>query len=294
MKRFTYLIIAVLLLAACSPVSKDCVAVCGGREVRIIDWSASEGKDVKVLWEWHLDDPEVVLPTGYEKYMHHPDDCKFVDGNSKLLVTASGNGMMLLDIKTKKILHYAYVPMAHSADLLPGNRIAVALSTHKEGNALELYDADIPEKCIYRDSLYSGHGVVCNEKRQSLYALGYRELREYKLENWNSAKPSLRMVASWEIPLDSGHDLSPVDNDRMLVTAGKGVHMFHIPTGEFTPFEPLKDAAHVKSVNYDPQTSRLIYTKGEISWWTHNIYQQNPEKVVTIDSMNVYKVRPAR
>ena len=119
-------------------------------------------------------------------------------------------------------------------------------------------------------------------------------MREYKLVGWDSAEPSLERVATWEIPMNSGHDLSPVDNDRMLVTAGTGVHMFHIPTGEFIPFEPLKDVHHVKSVNYDPETSRLIYTKGEIRWWTHNIYQQNPEKVVTIDSMNVYKVRPAR
>ena len=31
--------------------------------------------------------------------------------------------------------------------------------------------------------------------------------------------------------------------------------------------------------------------KGEIKWWTHHIYQENPEKVITMDSLNVYKVR---
>jgi hypothetical protein len=94
--------------------------------------------------------------------------------------------------------------------------------------------------------------------------------------------------------MNSGHDLSPVDNDRMLVSAHEGVMFFDLNTGEFTPFEPLKDVSDVKSVNLDPQTSRLLFTKGEIRWWTHNIYQQNPDKTVTIDSLNVYKIRPVR
>ena len=294
MKKYFYIIIAVLSLLACSPVSKDCVAVCGGREVKIIDFKASEGTDFKEVWSWKLDDPATVLPEGYSKYLHHFDECKFVDGNSKLLLTSSGGGMVLLDIRTKEILTYAKVPMAHSADLLPGGRIAVALSTHAQGNALEIYDIDSPEKVIIRDSLYSGHGVVWNDARQSLYALGYKELREYKLVGWDSAEPSLERVATWEIPMNSGHDLSPVDNDRMLVSAHEGVMLFDLNTGEFTPFEPLKDVSDVKSVNLDPQTSRLLFTKGEIRWWTHNIYQQNPDKTVTIDSLNVYKIRPVR
>lgn len=294
MKRFTYFIIAVLLFAACSPVSKDCVAVCGGREVKIIDFKASEGADFKEVWSWKLDDPSTVLPEGYSSYLHHFDECKFVDGNRKLLLTSSGGGMVLLDIRKKEILSYARVPMAHSADLLPGGRIAVALSTHEKGNALEIYDIDTPEKVVIRDSLYSGHGVVWNEKRQSLYALGYKELREYKLVDWDSSEPSLERVATWEIPMRSGHDLSPVDNDRMLVSAHEGVMFFDLETGEFSPFEPLNDVPDIKSVNYDPQSSRLIFTKAEISWWTHNIYQQNPDKTVTIDSLNVYKIRPAR
>lgn len=294
MKRFTYFIIAVLLFAACSPVSKDCVAVCGGREVKIIDFKASEGADFKEVWSWKLDDPSTVLPEGYSRYLHHFDECKFVDGNRKLLLTSSGGGMVLLDIRKKEILSYARVPMAHSADLLPGGRIAVALSTHEKGNALEIYDIDTPEKVVIRDSLYSGHGVVWNEKRQSLYALGYKELREYKLVDWDSSEPSLERVATWEIPMRSGHDLSPVDNDRMLVSAHEGVMFFDLETGEFSPFEPLNDVPDIKSVNYDPQSSRLIFTKAEISWWTHNIYQQNPDKTVTIDSLNVYKIRPAR
>ena len=292
--RRIFFFAAMLILTGCSSVEKNWLAVCGDGEVKILDMSASDGTQIKEVWSWSKDDPEAGLPEGYVRYLHHLDECKFVDGNSKLLLTASGGGMVLLDIKTKKVITYAKVPMAHSADLLPGGRIAVALSTHEAGNALEVYDIDAPEKTIIRDSLYSGHGVVWNARRQSLYALGYKELREYKLENWDSETPSLKMVAQWEIPMRSGHDLSPVDDSRMLVSAHEGVMWFDVENCEFIPFEPLKDVVNVKSVNYDPMTARLIFTKGEISWWTHNIYQQNPDKTVTIDSLNIYKARPAR
>ena len=291
MKRQLQFIFVVLLCAGCTSVKKDWLAVCGDGVVRIIDMAESDCTNIKEIWRWDKDDPQASLPEGYDKYMRNLDECKFVDNNTKMLLTASGNGMMLIDIKTKAILCYAHVPMAHSADLLPGNRIAVALSTHKKGNALEIYDINTPEKVVFRDSLYSGHGVVWNEKRQRLYALGYKELREYELVDWDTDQPSLRQVKMWEIPMKSGHDLSPVDENRMLVSAHEGVMWFDINKEEFSPFEPLQNVENVKSVNYDPKTGKLIYTKGEIKWWTHHIYQENPNKVITMDSLKVYKVR---
>ena len=291
MKKQLLLIIVTLLCAGCTSVKKDWMAVCGDGIVRIIDMAESDSTDIKEVWRWDKDDPQVNLPKGYDMLMRNLDECKFVDNNTKMLLTASGDGMMLLDIETKDILCYAHVPMAHSADLLPNNRIAVALSTHKQGNALEIYDIDTPEKVVFRDSLYSGHGVVWNEKRQRLYALGYKELKEYELVDWNTDQPSLRQVKMWEIPMESGHDLSPVDDNRMLVSAHEGVMWFDIDKEEFSPFEPLSNVENVKSVNYDPETQKIVYTKAEINWWTHHIYQENPDKVIKMDSLKVYKVR---
>jgi hypothetical protein len=47
----------------------------------------------------------------------------------------------------------------------------------------------------------------------------------------------------------------------------------------------------MKSVNYNETKDRLVYTKGEISWWTHNIYCKNPDKTIVIPGINLYKVR---
>ena len=282
-----------MIATGCSTYNENHLAVCGGKEVRIIDLSKSNGREINEVWSWNIEDGAEGLPAEYSKYLMPLDECKFVDNNKKLLLTSSHSAVVLLDIKSKKCDFYARVPMAHSADLLPNNRIAVALSTNKAGNSLEIYDISQPEKVLWRDSLYSGHGAVWHAERESLYALGYDVLREYKLKDWSTNAPALELVDSTPIPVKSGHDLVKVDNERMLISGHEGVMWFDVESKEFSPFEPLKDTHNVKSVNYNHKLDRLIYTKGEVSWWTHNIYQKNPDKTITIDSMNVYKVRPA-
>lgn len=282
-----------MIATGCSTYNENHLAICGGKEVRIIDLSKSNGREINEVWSWNIEDGAEGLPAEYSKYLMPLDECKFVDSNKKLLLTSSHSAVVLLDIKSRKCDFYARVPMAHSADLLPNNRIAVALSTNKAGNSLEIYDISQPEKVLWRDSLYSGHGAVWHAERESLYALGYDVLREYKLKDWNTDAPALELVTSTPIPVKSGHDLVKVDEQRMLVSGHEGVMWFDVESKEFSPFEPLKDTHNVKSVNYNHKLNRLIYTKGEVSWWTHNIYQKNPDKTITIDSMNVYKVRPA-
>ena len=282
-----------MIATGCSTYNENHLAICGGKEVKIIDLSKSNGREINEVWSWNIEDGAEGLPAEYSKYLMPLDECKFVDSNKKLLLTSSHSAVVLLDIKSKKCDFYARVPMAHSADLLPNNRIAVALSTNKAGNSLEIYDISQPEKVLWRDSLYSGHGAVWHAERESLYALGYDVLREYKLKDWNTDAPALELVASTPIPVKSGHDLVKVDEQRMLVSGHEGVMWFDVESKEFSPFEPLEDTHNVKSVNYNHKLNRLIYTKGEVSWWTHNIYQKNPDKTITIDSMNVYKVRPA-
>ena len=140
------------MVASCSPYGEHHVAVCGGKEVKIIDMAKSDGETLHEVWSWCIEDPTEGLPAEYAEYLNPLDECKFVDGNSKLLLTSSTSAVVLIDLKTKKNLFYARVPMAHSADLLPGDRVAVALSTHKLGNSLEIYDIAQPEKVLWRDS----------------------------------------------------------------------------------------------------------------------------------------------
>lgn len=291
-RLFAGLLVAILA-TGCSAYNENHIAVCGGKEVKIIDTSKSDAEQICEVWGWDITDAIEGLPAEYAKYLDPLDECKFVDNNRKLLLCSSNSATVLLDLKSRRCDFYARTPMAHSADLLPNNRVAVALSTNPKGNSLELYDISQPEKVLWRDSLYSGHGAVWHTERESLYALGYDVLREYKLKDWQTETPSLELKASWPIPVKSGHDLIKINADRMLVSGHEGVVWFDVESGEFSPFEALKDTHNVKSVNYNIEDDRLVYTKAEISWWTHNIYLQNPDKRLTIENLKIYKARSA-
>ncbi len=283
-------IILIMTGYSCKHRDSQEIIACGDDKVLIIDLDNSTGENVKVVWEWTVGDA-ADLSSGMKKLMVPTDDCKPVDGGKKILVTSSGGGVVLIDRQTKKILFSAKVPMAHSAEYLPGGLIAVALSTHEDGNSLELYDIKKSDIVLFRDSLYSGHGVVWIPAIQRLFALGFNELREYSLVSDDIGSPGLQLMREWRTPDDGGHDLTAVSASELLVTTSKSVWRFDIGKEKFTAFEMLEDGADIKSVNLNPATGQLIYTKAEISWWTHHIYCLNPDKVITIPDIDLYKVR---
>lgn len=267
------------------------IMICGDDKVWILNKNESDGTDVKVLWKWEYADVADQIPPEYKNYLRSMDECKFVDNNTKVLLASSSGGVLLIERATKECLFYAYAPMAHSVDLLPGKRIAVANSTHPKGNSIELYDLDKPEVVIWKDTLYSGHGSVWMNKRNRYYALGYQELREYSLKEWNTPTPSMQLERTWTIPDKGGHDLSPVSDYELLVSDHHGVSLFNIDTETFTSFAPLDAVENVKSVNFDKKTNALVYTKAEESWWTFNFYMTNPDKTIHVPGTKWYKVR---
>jgi hypothetical protein len=278
-----------LLAEGCTDKPQE-IVVCGDDQVLIIDKSKSDSVNITVNWRWKVSDARD-LPAEYQKYLVPTDECKPVDYNSKILVTSSGGGVVLIDRQTRKPVFYAHVPNAHSAELLPGNRLVVALSTAVGGNSIQLFNISEADEVVFKDSLYSGHGVVWIDDIKRLFALGYDELRSYSLKDWNTEKPALRLEKRWNLPDDSGHNLSYVTDNSLVISTHHNVWIFDIPSENFTPFTPLEGVENVKSVNVNPKNGEVVYTKGEISWWTHNIYLKNPDKKIVIPEINIYKVR---
>jgi len=287
-RLFSYLLFF-LLASGCSNKVQE-IVICGDDKVLIIDKANSDSTDVRVTWQWKVSDA-ADLPGEYQKYMVPTDECKPVDYSSKILITSSGGGVVLVDRTTKKPIFHAYVPMAHSAELLPGNRLVVALSTAEGGNCIQLFNISEPEEVVFKDSLYSGHGVVWMDRIKRLFALGYNELRTYSLKDWDTEDPELKLEKTWKLPDESGHDLSYVTENSLALSTHRSVWIFDISSGRFTPFAPLEGVENVKSVNYVPKTGELVYTKGEINWWTHNIYCKNPDKTLILPDINLYKAR---
>jgi len=290
-KRGSLIFILLLTGVGCAILKNDRheIIACGGHKIIVFDEEQSEGSDLKTVWQWDIGEA-TQLPATYQKYLNPLDECKPVDGNSKLLVTSSGGGVVLLDRKSREILFYAYAPMAHSAAILPGNRIVVALSDHPNGNSIEVYDIKTPEKCLSRDSLFWGHGVVWMPRKERLYALGANDLQCYSLKNWNSNQPELQLEKSWKLPAPGGHDLISISDHELVITEAENAWKFHLTKEQFKPFLPL-NIPDIKSINYNRNTKKLVYTKAETDWWTHHIYSKNPEKTYHIPDIDIYKAR---
>src|ERR1043165_9937019 len=94
--------------------------ICGDAEVSIYNLA---GAAPEMLWNWRaMDDP--ALPPELNSRFGATDECKPV-GDDCILITASTGGVALVECPTRKAVFGAYVPNAHSATLLPGNRLAV-------------------------------------------------------------------------------------------------------------------------------------------------------------------------
>jgi len=265
---------------------------CGSDKVRIVDVNKSDSSHAEIVWEWNQTHTQSELPSGYVSLFKHMDECKPIQNNTKILACSSAGGAMILNIKEHRCEYYCRAPMAHSMEMLPNNRIVIAESTTELGNALEVFDiTKKTSSAIIRDSMYSAHGVVWYNETQRLYAIGANLFRIYKLTNWDTNKPSLTLETELKIPISGAHDLTRIDDHRLLISCSKGVYYFDIKTKAISQFAPLSEYSNLKSVNYNYETGQVVYTLPEESWWTFHLSSLNPTFGIGMSDINVYKVR---
>ncbi len=294
-----HIISFLIILASCSlktsaqnVLQKGFYVACGDSKVLIIDPIKSSDSHTAIVWEWDAQ-KATDIPQEYKKLLMSLDECKPVIANTKILVCSSTGATLLIDVASKAVEFYAKTAMAHSAAILPGSRIAVANSTHQDGNNLELYEIGKPESRLFTDTLYSGHGVVWDEPTKRLYVLGFNRLKSYSLENWSSKNPHLKLENTWPLPGAGGHDLSPGPENTLLVTTHHNTYNFEIGKGQFTVFKPLQGKENIKSLNYISEEENYVYTVAEESWWTENIYNTLSNKKISLPGLRLYKVRVA-
>lgn len=275
--------------------------VCGDNMVYHInaDIALEKGFMSSIIWQWSsLPAMSVVGKDGLRL-----DDCKPVDNNTKILVTSSRGFALLVDRATGDLLWWTSgATNAHSADLLPGGRIAVACS--ENGDVLNIYDSKINNKVLFSTPLRNGHGVVWNEKNQTLYAAGEYVLNSYKLKDWDTASPQLTLEKSVDIRNYAPwvHELALVDANTLLIASQKAA-LYNIEKGTFVPLEHFAAMTQIKSVNYNITTGDCWYVdstnpEGEFTWsskticYTDDIYSAAPaKKTIKNVPINMYKVR---
>ena len=278
---------------------------CGDNMVYMIDAGLADETTYKDAVTWSWDATEAASVLGLDKSRcNHLDDCKPVDNGKKLLCTSSYNWCVLLDIATKEVLfHTTATPNAHSAELLPGNRIVVACSdgSGAGNNSVQLYDISQPNLILHQSTLGSAHGVVWNETTQRLYAIGDQSLQIYKLKDWETAAPSLELEKTVQTPQGGLHDMSYV-NSNTLCIGGRRAYLYDIGANQFTEMTLFAASTAIKSINYNDETGELWYTdstnpEGSQSWSTQTIRYSTDKnastetRTIKVPDLDVYKVR---
>lgn len=266
--------------------------VCGDSLVQIVDVPHSKGGEPAIVWEWNAQEAED-LPAEYRtNYFRAIDDCKPAEGGTKILVTSSSGGVVVIDRGSKRVLFRTVVPMAHSVELLPHGHIAVAGSTHPQGNCLAIYSLQTPDAPVINLELYSGHGVVFFDKTSDLYALGYADLRRYQVTFDDQQQIALELKNTWKIPGESGHDLAydPREKD-LLVTEHTSVWRFDMASHQFTEFAPLLGREDVKSVSVHAPTGTFAYVQAEEQWWSPRVRFLDTHFDLKFPGRRLYKAR---
>jgi hypothetical protein len=289
-------LLLLVFTAMISEVRSAELVVCGWNEVFILEWSdeAADGRPLspQKSWRWKAS-ASSELPGSFRDLFRTTDECKPIDGGRRLLITSSAGGAALVEISTQSVLWFGRVANAHSIELLPEGRVAVAGSTNEKGNKLAIFDLAQPDKELLAEELYSGHGVVWDSKRQLLWALGYEFLYEFRLLDWRTKDPKLERVAKHYLPDSGGHDLFPVPGSGdLVVTTNRRVFLFNRDSGRFRPHPEIGDYEGVKGVSLHPTTGRLVYVQAEGGeWWASNLHFLNPSSELSLPAERIYKAR---
>lgn len=267
------------------------VIACGWDEVFILALGDGPNPTHRKVWSWRAaDSPEI--PADMRALFRTTDDCKPVADGRRILISSSGGAVALVDRQTRRASFSARVTNAHSIEQLPGGRIAAAasVSTADGGNRLVIFDGATGRE-LATDELRSAHGVVWDDARGLLWALGGDVLRAYTIGAADGS--TLDRTFEVALPSEGGHDLVPVpDSSRLFVSTVRHCFYFDRDRREFSPHETLADRPNVKSYNIHPSTGRVVYIQAEApNWWAERLHFQRPDGTLRLPGERVYKAR---
>lgn len=291
-------------LSLSRPTPGTLLIICGGSMVYIIDVDTALDSDdwhSSIVWSWDARTLSTTIGLS-ESRLDHIDDCKLVDNGRKILVTSSFGWCAMVDYDTRKPVFYSNTtPNAHSADLLPGNLIAVACSdgTTDSHNMVHLYDADRPNEKIAQYSFPSCHATVWNATTERLYAAGARKIGSYRLSG-----RTLELVDETVTAKSDVHDVMAINPGKMSV-AGKEGFIYDIAQKSFRNIPFLIGRTSLKSLNINSDSGEMWYTDASDTanisqwfshdlWWASGRMADGPALSIKIPDVNVYKVRVAR
>lgn len=266
------------------------LVLCGAEEVFIV--SVNLDAEPRKVWSWRAADcPDI--PESLRRAFRSTDDCKPIEGGRGILISSSSGAVALVERETRRALFFAEVPNAHSIELLPGGRLAAAASVSDSpgGNRVVVFDLATRRETA-SDRLSSAHGLVWDEQRELLWALGNDELRAYRVMG-QGGLTNLRVESQTKLPEGNGHDLvTQPGSSRLFLSTGKHCWWFDRDTRQLTPHDALAETAKVKSYSVHPVTGRVAYVQAEgTNWWAERVHFLKPPGVLHLPGQRLYKAR---
>lgn len=247
----------------------EILVACGETEVFLFAAHPAQTEWDGKIWSWCAE-TSADLPASLRPAFRCTDDCKPIDGGHRLLVSSAGGGCACIETPSGRVIWHASVPDAHSLELLPDNRVIVASSSPR-GNSLTLFDLDRSDDPLWQTDFCSASGVVWDVSRRRLWALGCEELRCYRLENWDTALPTLALESAAALPDENGRDLQavPQSNDLVVATSAN-VYLFDRDGAGFRLHPNLRGREKVVCVSIHPRSERTLFVQANCgeSWST--------------------------
>lgn len=268
------------------------LVTCGRERVHIIELNTAG--EPRIVWTWQAAGRSD-LPAEYRSLFRATDECKPFDGGRRILITASTGAVALVDRTADRVVFHGRAVNAHSADLLPKGRVAVAASRDPKGNqgdALILFDLEQPGRELWRGELPSGHGVVWDEQRQILWALADHDIRSFTLADWDTAAPKLTRSGLFKLPEGGGHELASVPGTPLLaVSTATKCWVFHRDTKAIAPHPTMAAMSSIKCISQHPSSQIAFVQADRPNWWSERIQFINPAGSLSLPGEQFYKVR---
>ena len=247
-----------------------------------------------IVWFW---DPKEALPKDKAGWFSLLDECKPNGDCSEVMVSASGGGVARIRISDKKLIFFGMAGgNPHSIALLPDGNVATASST---GGFIALFavpksnesdGATRPTPVHQKYTLASAHGVVWDEKRKILWALGGAEIVGFEYAGTKEA-PELKEIyrAKLEETALGGHDFYPAPGFDALMVTGIGISVFDPAARKLHSVSPMRN---VKSLSLSPEGVPLMQRAVE-KWWSDTLVYGDDKDIGagTYTGAHFYKAR---
>lgn len=271
-KALLLLIFPTLVQANTTPPQQ--LLACGWQNLSIFEYN---GKELTETWAFIRNEyqgfpkkPEIA------KQFNTLDECKPFDGGNRILVTSSDDGIGIIDRKEKKFTYIGKVRNAHSAELLPGNKIAVAGSYGSD--ELVIFNGKTGD-VIDTSPLPAGHGAHWDAERQQLIALAYKDIRIFTFTDIQSDTPGLKLVKTIALGEGGGHDLSLIPStDTFHVSTDNTAWHYEAGTHKLQAHPVLEGQSHLKAISTNKDTQQLLWLKADKGvWWSYSIRIYSPQ-----------------